>query len=555
MKEENLQQNKFQGRILLTVMPFWTPLIPPLGIGCIKGYLSKKDYDVKTYDMNINDDILNIHFKYYSILASIVPESNKGNFYNIGNDVFHNHMMIHLNYENKKDYYELTRAIVKNTFAITITDEYIARLVNVIEEFYGILDREIDKLLKENKPNVLGVSVYRGNLAASSYIAKKAKEYDSSIITIMGGGIFADQLSIGSTNFNNFLEFSASFMDKIIVGEGELLFEYILENELYSDKRVYTLKDIDNKLVDIEYAEYPELCDFELKKYPYITTYSSRSCPYECKFCSETVQWGKYRKKSPKRIIDEMCSLSEKHNSQLFLLGDSLLNPIVDGMSKEFMKTDKALYWDGYLRAEKEVCDLKNTELWRQGGFYRARLGVESGSERVLKLMNKKINVNQIKDALYSLATAGIKTTTYWVIGYPLETEEDFQETLNLIKELKDYIWEAECNPFGFYPSGQVNSNQWLKSSKRLYDEKYRKQFIVEPWDIISNPNHEEKFDRVYRFVEWCKNLGIPNPYNFKDIYEADKRWHKLHKSSVPYLFEFMSEDNYITECKKFKRG
>jgi radical SAM superfamily enzyme YgiQ (UPF0313 family) len=78
--------------------------------------------------------------------------------------------------------------------------------------------------------------------------------------------------------------------------------------------------------------------------------------------------------------------------------------------------------------------------LWRRGGFYRARLGIESGSPKILQKMGKNTTIDQIKKALSNLAYARIKTTTYWIVGYPGETEEDFLKTLTLIKELQNEI-------------------------------------------------------------------------------------------------------------------
>ena len=77
------------------------------------------------------------------------------------------------------------------------------------------------------------------------------------------------------------------------------------------------------------------------------------------------------------------------HLSQLFLLTDSLLNPVMDDLSRELIAGDHSIYWDGYLRADASVCDPDRTIRWRQGGFYRARLGLESASPGVLA--NKSI--------------------------------------------------------------------------------------------------------------------------------------------------------------------
>jgi radical SAM superfamily enzyme YgiQ (UPF0313 family) len=341
----------------------------------------------------------------------------------------------------------------------------------------------------------------------------------------MGGGIFSGELTINNNNFKSFLE-KVPYIDKIIVGEGEMLFLKLLRGELLQEQRVFTLNDIDREVLDINSNGIPDLSDFDLHYFTVIPNYTSRSCPFQCSFCVETVYWGTYRKKSAEQIVKELTHMYRKHRRQLFMMCDSLLNPVISPLAEAFLKSDLSLYWEGYLRADKEVGDTQKTMLWRRGGFYRARLGVESGSQRILDLMNKKITIQQVKTAVRSLAYAGIKTTTYWVIGYPGETEEEFQKTLDLIEELKDDIYEADCNPFWYFYGGQVNSNEWNKKikSKPLYPGKFMDMLILQTWVLDTEPSREETYNRVNRFIEHINRLGIPNPYSLEEIYRADER-------------------------------
>ena len=138
--------------------------------------------------------------------------------------------------------------------------------------------------------------------------------------------------------------------------------------------------------------------------------------------------------------------------------------------------------------------------------------------------MSKKITVEQIKTAVSALAYAGIKTTTYWVIGHPGETEEDFQKTLDLIEELKSDIYEAETNPFWYVPNGQVNGDKWASRSTFLYPPWARDMLLIQQWVVDEEPSREVRYSRVNRFAQHCKKLGIPNPYSMIDIHHADKR-------------------------------
>jgi radical SAM superfamily enzyme YgiQ (UPF0313 family) len=369
----------------------------------------------------------------------------------------------------------------------------------------------------------------------------------------MGGGIFNGLLAINSPNLEFFLEKTEDCIDKVIIGEGELLFLKLLRGEFPDSQRVITLGDIKGQVLDLSAVGIPDMSDFELEYYPYLTSYASRSCPFQCSFCSDPVFWGRYRKKKAVQVAEELVKVYRTYGSQLFVMSDLLMNPIATDLANELLKAGVSVYWDTHFRVAQEVCDPRKTLLWRRGGLYRVQLGTESGSQRVLDLMGKKITVEQIKTAISALAYAGIKTTTYWVIGHPGETEEEFQMTLDLIEELKSDIYEAETNPFWYVPNGQVADDKWHSKSKCLYPEWAKDLLIIQQWVVDEPPDRQERYARVNRFAQHCKKLGIPNPYSMNEIHHADLRWKKIHKNAVPALEEFKEKEIYIDENQRVK--
>ena len=552
----------------MIMMPFWPPLIPPMGMACLKSFLGSHGYDVTTLDANVVEEFRNSFDTYCNIIKENVPAEKHGNFYNIAIDVLQNHLTAHFNHrdpektitdgaatdEQELQYLELLKTIVNKNYFTDFNQELITAMDEVVAEFYRRLDAWLMALLEKEKPEVLGLSLYKGTFGASLFGFRQTKKKYPHIMTVMGGGIFSDQLSIGSPNYHYFLE-NTPYIDKVIVGEGETLFLRLLEGDLPESRKVFTQQDNAGKMYDITTSELPDFSDFDTDFYPQMASYTSRSCPFQCGFCSETVNWGRYRKKKAPHIVDELHQLHQKHGSQLFLMSDSLLNPVVDKLAEEMLQSDVSLYWDGYLRADPPVCDPENTLKWRRGGFYRARLGIESGSPAVLKLMDKRITPQQIKDALMSLSSAGIKTTTYWVIGYPGETDSDFQETLDLIEDVKDYLYEAECNPFRFYLSGQVQSENWVRdnTSSLLFPASAADLLMIQTWVMEEKMPRNVIYERLNRFVQHCRKLGIPNPYSWSEIHQADERWRKLHVNAVPPLMEFKDGSSYINECKQIQ--
>ncbi|HEX3048368.1 MAG TPA: radical SAM protein [Bacillota bacterium] len=551
MVQTNRDRTNFK-RILLMLLPYWTPLIPPMGITSLKSFLEQKGFQVKTVDANAEMLFKQHYDKYFNLLREYIPADHWGNFFNIGHDVLRNQMMAHLNYSDEEEYASLTKTLVFETFYHELTRPQVDSLIEIMADFYQKLHGYVLRLLEEEKPDVLGLTACLGTLPACLYTFKLAKEKEPRLKTIMGGTAFAGQIPVGSPDYELFLS-RTPYIDHIIFGEGESLLLKLLRGEL-PEKRLYTEADLHGEQLDISAKPLPDFSDLEVDFYPYLGATGSKSCLYQCSFCNVVGFFGEYRQKTVKQTVAEMKVLYKKYHYQLFFMTDSLLNPIITDFANEIINHNQSMYWDGYLRVGEEVEDIENTLLWRRGGFYRARLGVESGSQRILDLMGKKITVEQTKKALAALAFAGIKTTAYFVIGHPGETEADFQQTLSLLEELKNDIWEAECNPFYYYYNGQPKSDEWEDKRVLLYPESATNMLLTQTWILDCEPSRKETFYRIFRFAEQCAKLGIPNPYSRNEIYKADERWRKLHKNAVPSLLEFSNKNKYIDENLKIRR-
>ncbi len=537
-------------RVLLALLPFWTPQIPPMGIACLKSFLSERGYSVKIVDGNTQDSFNELYHRYVDTLKVWIPEENRGNFYNVGQEVLENHVTAMLNRCDDKDYYDLLGLLIKENFYMELARENLEELNNIAAGFFQLLEEYVLRLLDQDEPDVLGLSVFRGNLGASILAARLAKQKNPGMMTVMGGAIFSQSLGLGTRDLDYFLETTGGVVDALIIGEGEHLLWQLLEGKLPAGKRVYTQDDADGRLLDLAQAPLPDYSGLDLAMYPHIAHYGSRSCPFECSFCSETKYWGKYRKKSVPQLVEELSLLSNRHRSQLVLMCDSLLNPVISPLSAAMIECGESIYIDGYLRVSKESLDRSLVYQWRRGGLYRARLGIESGSPHVLDLMEKRITLDEIKESLVNLADAGIKTTTYWVMGHPGETEEDFQQTLALVEEMKDDIYEAWCSTFHYFPTGQVNSGQWEPYSHLSYAESYRSLLVSLPKTLDLEPPRQEAFRRMNRFVNFCRKLEIPNPYTMREFHQADNRWQTLHRNAVPALVDFENTDRRIDENK-----
>lgn len=540
-------------KILLAMLPYWDPMIPPNGIAHLKAFLQKHGYAVKGVDVIVEEVFQDIYNQYFKILEQCVPEDHRGNFFNMGHDVMEDHFMAHFNRKDEASYLELVKLIVYYTFYVRIDDFHAKELNQLLDRFFANLEDFFLRLMEKERPDVVGMTVYKQTLPASLFALKIIKENYPHVKTVVGGGTFVDTHTRGTPNFEILLEYSKDFLDKIILGQGELLFLKYLEGQLPESQRVYSKEDINGEILPFDQKSDPDFSDFDLAKYPYLPGTGSASCPFDCSFCVTRDYYGKHRLRDVKETAREMIDLHRQYGHQLFFMTDSLINPVVSKLAKELIAADASLYYDTYYKVDKASTDIEKTMLWRRGGLYRVRMGNESGSQKMLDMMGKKITPELTKQAVASLALAGIKTTTYWVIGHPEETEEDFQMTLDLVEDMKDDIYQAETNPFLYYYSAQNMSDQWGQKRKYLFPDWARDTLVFRTWTLEIEPLREEVFERMFRFEKHCRKLGIPNPYTLSEHMAADKRWIKLHKNAVPPLMDFLSRKHYIQENKNLQ--
>ncbi|HLP57986.1 MAG TPA: radical SAM protein [Candidatus Deferrimicrobium sp.] len=541
-------------KILLSILPYWDPMIPPNGIAHLKSFLQTHGFQVKTVDAVIEETFQNSYKDYFQQLKKTIPPTHWGNFYNLGHDVLQTHMMAHINYTDKEDYIDLVKLLVYHTYYYEIRREDILALIDIIDGFYSALQDYYVRLLEQEKPSVAGFTAYRATLPATIFVCRLIKKKYPAIRTIIGGGIFVDTCAVGTENFKLFLEHTEDCIDKMIIGQGELLFLKYLRGELPEAKRYYTRSDIDGEILAFAQVEPPDFSDFDLDRYNYLPATASSSCPHGCSFCSAKQYYGEFREKDVEQTAQEMLTMHKKYGHQLFFMTDSLLNTVITRLSNELTQAESSIYYDTYFRIDSEAAHIENTMLWRRGGAYRVRIGAESGSQHVLDLMGKNITPGQIKAAVSALAYAGIKTTTYWVMGHPGETEDDFQETLALVEEMKDDIYQAETNVFKYHSAVQTADDKWRNHVCRVFPAKYQHMLVFAYNTLDIPPLREEVYNRAYRFELHCKKLGIPNPYSLNDYVKADERWAGLHKNAVPPILDFLAKAAVIDENKKIER-
>lgn len=518
-----MRESSQKGRIMLFKPPYFTPWTPPLGISILKSFLRPHGYSVRCFDFNTDPELWGMHHKYFAAIQTLEEVSINDGYSKLW-WILNAHMLAQANGASPEQCARVLETIIP-LYGIPKDAGVIGELIPLVEKFYRQLGEAVDELDLSDY-SVAGTSTYSTSLGPSLFILRRLKEKYPHVKTVMGGGIFADDLALGSDNLETLLR-EYDYIDHVVLGEGEMLFLKLLEGEL-SHKRAISIADLRGTTLEMKDVPPPDFSDMRLDNYYHLTIEGARSCPFQCSFCSETIQWGDYRKKPIGLFAEQVIELAASNGNNSFFMGDSLMNPYVAQFANELLERKASVLYDGYLRADKPVTHRERTDLWARSGLYRVRLGIESASARVLDSMDKMTTPAVIADALRSLATAGIRNTTYWIVGFPGETEDDFQESLEFIRENHRNIYELEAHPYYYYPYGQIGSR--LYECRSLYPDEVTEIIKFKVWDILDvRPTRHERYERLRRISDLASSLGLPNIYTMSDRYQAEDRWLMLH--------------------------
>src|SRR5215216_6826522 len=360
-----IKAQRVDGKILLVKPPYFTPWTPPLGIAILKTFVEQNGFEARCYDFNIDPELWGMHHKYFAVLQALEDVSINDGYSKLW-WILNAHMLAYANEAGP----EMCAMVLDNIiplYGIRCDHAVIDKLLPLVDGFFKRLE-ELTAGIDLSEYAVVGTSTYTTSLAASLFIHKQVKQRKSSIKTVMGGGIFADDLALGSSNLEVLVN-EYPYLDHIVLGEGELLLLKLLQGEL--TKRVLTLSDLKGAKLEMKNVPIPDFSDLNLDDYYHLTIEGARSCPFQCSFCSETIQWGDYRKKPTDQFAEQVITLAQQYHNNSFFMGDSLMNPYINPFAAKLIESKANVLYDGYLRADKPVTNRKFVKMWADSGCYR----------------------------------------------------------------------------------------------------------------------------------------------------------------------------------------
>jgi anaerobic magnesium-protoporphyrin IX monomethyl ester cyclase len=229
----------------------------------------------------------------------------------------------------------------------------------------------------------------------------------------------------------------------------------------------------------------------------YFTTHilmTSRGCPWACTFCGAETSWGRgFRSNSIEYVVDAMAHALSKLPVKMLQIKDDTFTTHKKRVV-ELCRTIRARNLKFFWSCDTRV-DLLTEELlteMRLAGCQRLSLGVESGSQRILDAVDKRITPAEILESTELAKKVGIKVRYYMMLGNRGETRETFAETLEFLKVAKPHEYIFSC--LSIYPGTrdfEDAEKTWLKRSVYFTEDfqEYKVPFDADPatTDYLAN--------------------------------------------------------------------
>lgn len=300
-------------------------------------------------------------------------------------------------------------------------------------------EQGLQNVIEHCRPDVLAVSVFHANRWGGIDLARITREIAPECKIIFGG--------IGATALDEFLLQHYDCIDFIIRGEGEhTLTELLqcLENSgdpanvagLTYRNRDGILRTPDRELIQ-DLDSLPNPADY----FPYHHVALSRGCPGRCSFCGSPEFWrNAVRFHSAGWFVEQLKALRQR-GVRFFYFSDDTFTLQKDRVLEVCRRIRKELpdiTWAAISRVDR--VDEEMLKAMRTAGCIQLSFGVESGSERIRKTLNKKTSHEAITRAFDLTRRYGILPRAYIIYGNPGETEEDIQANIDILAEIQPLV-------------------------------------------------------------------------------------------------------------------
>jgi anaerobic magnesium-protoporphyrin IX monomethyl ester cyclase len=314
-------------------------------------------------------------------------------------------------------------------------------------------EKQTVELVTRYRPDIIGISSMTNEIGSSHTIAGLLKGRLDNVPTVIGG---CHITALPQETLIEFPNFTYG-----VYGEGEATMLSLVQclsqqnpeeglaqinglvyrdsNQVLRNPPCHRLSS--EELTELSYPDFEQYYQSNKAlagKDDYYVMISSRGCPYQCIFCMQ-VLGRQVRRRSAESVVDEMEYAIDRYGAhtiyffdEIFLFNDRLTYDTLELIRKRGLP--KRLRWRALTRVN--LVDEKLIKNVKEAGCFALEIGIEAGSNEVLKRINKQITTEQTENAVRIIKKEGIAVDANYIFGHPHETVASIKDTINLATKL-----------------------------------------------------------------------------------------------------------------------
>lgn len=314
-----------------------------------------------------------------------------------------------------------------------------------------------------------------------------------------------------SYNVENYLKHGA---DYLIIGEGEETMKELAENLLIDShilSEIQGLAFIQNgdvvktpprqKVKELDQLALPDRDSIDFNRYLDVwqkhhgkrtaNISTQRGCPYTCKWCSTAVYGQSYRRRPATMVADEIEMLIEKYSVEALWFVDDVFtvsHKWLGELHAEFKRRKLKIDFECITRAERLTDEV--LQQLADMGCFRIWIGAESGSQRIIDKMDRRVDINHVAAMMQKTQEFGMEAGTFIMVGYPTETLED-------IKLTAAYLRKAKPNQLTITKTYPIKGTE-------LYNEIEDQITVLPEWSTSTDRDIEFALPYSHRFYHYA---------------------------------------------------
>jgi len=319
---------------------------------------------------------------------------------------------------------------------------------------------KIEETVKKFAPSIVGITTKSQNYAAACNVAKIVKSVNNNTLVVFGGPhatlIKGELLNNPAIDIGVLREGEETLVEILDAFEGSKPLSaikgivYREGDNIFETQRREFIDDLDSLPFPVTVAQD---CLIDFDKYPrksFKYIFAIRGCPFSCSFCGSRYTWSrKVRFRSVENIIEEIREIQRLGIDDIHFDDDTwgIKKSFIQNLCIAIKEQCPGLRWSCEIHVK--FVDDETISFMKSAGCHSIQIGVESGNNEILKLLNKNSTIEDVFAAANIIKKHNIHLQTFFIVGFPQETEETLHDTISAMTSIPaDFLIYSIFTPY-----------------------------------------------------------------------------------------------------------